>query len=123
MQSIGEGFGVLKKSPYSLDLVRVAKLYQKGSLVSGFMMARTIEALKKDPRLKTIQGYIEESGEGRWTIEEAKREKVPVEIIRKSLEFRVKSRTDKKVSSSFAARLVAALRQVFGGHEVKKKNQ
>src|SRR3989344_2514272 len=58
MQSIGEGFGVLEKSPYSLDLVKVAKLYQKGTLVSGFMMARTIEALGNDPRLEKLEGYI-----------------------------------------------------------------
>ena len=121
MQSIGEGFGGLEKSPYNLDLVKVAKLYQKGTLVSGFMMQRTIEALKNDPKLASIEGYIEESGEGRWTVETAKRLKVPIGIIEKSLEFRTQSRKDKKVSGSFAARLVAALRQAFGGHEVKKK--
>src|SRR3989344_2408504 len=121
MQSIGEGFGVLEKSPYNLDLLKVARLYQKGTLVSGFMMQRTIEALEKDPKLASIEGYIEESGEGRWTVEQAKRLKVPIGIIEKSLEFRTQSRKDKKVSSSFAARLVAALRQAFGGHEVRNK--
>jgi len=121
MQSVGEGFGVLQKSPYNLDLLKVAKLYQKGTLVSGFMMQRTIEALEKDPKLSQIEGYIEESGEGRWTVEQAKKLKVPVEIIEKSLEFRTQSRKDKKVSSTFAARLVAALRAAFGGHEVRNK--
>jgi 6-phosphogluconate dehydrogenase len=121
MQSIGEGFGILEKSPYSLDLLKVAKLYQKGTLVSGFMMQRTIEALEKDPALKSIKGYIEESGEGRWTVEQAKKEKVPAEVIEKSLEFRTKSRKDPKISSTFTARLVAALRNVFGGHEVRSK--
>ncbi|MBI2012407.1 decarboxylating 6-phosphogluconate dehydrogenase [Candidatus Curtissbacteria bacterium] len=134
MQSIGEGFGVLEKSPYDLDLVKVAKLYQKGTLVSGFMMQRTIESLEKDPKLESIEGYIEESGEGKWTVETAKKLEVPAEIIERSLEFRVKSRQDPKVSSTFAARLIAALsstfaarliaalRSVFGGHEVKRKD-
>ncbi|OGE15638.1 hypothetical protein A3J89_01635 [Candidatus Curtissbacteria bacterium RIFOXYB12_FULL_40_6] len=123
MQSIGEGFGVLEKSPYNLDLVKVAKLYQKGTLVSGFMMERTIEALAKDPKLSKLTGFIEDSGEGRWTIDQAKKEKVPVEIIEESLDFRVKSRKDPKIAASFVARMVAALRNVFGGHEVKSKTK
>ncbi len=121
MQSIGEGFGVLEKSPYNLDLLKVAKLYQKGTLNSGFMMARTIEALEKDPKLAAITGYIDASGEGDWTIEQAKEENVPVGIIEASRDFRSRSRQDEAVSGSFAARMVAALRNAFGGHEVKKK--
>lgn len=122
MQSIGEGFGVLEKSPYKLDLLKVAQLYQKGTLNSGFMMARTIEALEKDPDLSQITGYIDASGEGDWTVEEAKKLEVPIDVIEASLEFRTKSRSDQKVSSSFAARVVAAQRNAFGGHEVRKKN-
>ena len=121
MQSIGEGFGVLEKSPYNLDLLKVARLYQKNTLNSGFMMQRTIEALEKDPKLSKIEGFIDSSGEGEWTIEEAKTLDVPVAIIEESFKFRKKSQKDKKVSSTFAARLVAALRNAFGGHEVKKK--
>lgn len=120
MQSIGEGFGVLEKSPYKLDLLKVTKLYQKGTLVSGFMMARAIEALTDDSNLSKIDGYIEASGEGDWTVKQGKKEKVPVEIIEASLNFRTKSRKDKKISSSFAARMVAALRYAFGRHPVKK---
>lgn len=122
MQSIGEGFGVLEKSPYNLNLVKVAKLYQKGTLVSGFMMERTIESLEKDPKLQLIEGAIDATGEGEWTISQAKKQNVPVEIIEASLNFRSRSKQDKKVSSSFAARMVAALRNAFGGHEVKKKS-
>lgn len=121
MQSIGEGFGVLEKSPYNLDLLKVAQLYQKGTLNSGFMMERTIEALVKDPRLSQITGYIDASGEGDWTIDQAKEEGVPVEIIEASRDFRSRSRQDEAVSGSFAARMVAALRNAFGGHVVKKK--
>jgi len=121
MQSIGEGFGVLEKSPYNLDLVKVAKLYQKGTLISGFMMERTIEVFQKDPKLSNIEGFIEASGEGEWTVQEAKKLNLPIEVIETSFNFRTKSRQDPKVASTFAARLVAALRNAFGGHEVKKR--
>ena len=121
MQSIGEGFGVLDKSPYNLDLLKVAKLYEKGTLVSGFMMARTIESLEKDPKLEAIDGYIQASGEGDWTVEEAKEQALPIDAIETSLNFRTKSRQDKKIAASYAARMVAALRNAFGGHEVKKR--
>ena len=121
MQSIGEGFGILEKSPYNLDLIKVAKLYQKGTLVSGFMMARTAESLQSDPKLEKLEGYIEASGEGDWTVEEAGKNNLPVEVIETALNFRTKSRQDKKISSSFAARMVAVLRNAFGGHEVKQK--
>lgn len=122
MQSIGEGFGVLEKSPYNLDLVKVAKLYQKGTLVSGFMTERTIESLENDPKLEKLEGEIDASGEGLWTVDEGKKLGVPVEIIEDSLNFRTRSKIDPKVSTSFAARMVAALRNAFGGHEVKKKS-
>lgn len=121
MQSLGEGFGVLGKSPYSLDLLKVAKLYQKGTLVSGFMLDRAVEVLSNPSILSSIEGYIETSGEAEWTVEQAREEGVPIEIIEKSLEFRRKSQKDTTVQNSFAAKLIAALRQAFGGHEVKKK--
>lgn len=121
MQSLGEGFGVLQKSPYKLDLLKVAKLWQKGTLVSGFLLDRAVEVFQKDQTLKNIQGIIAESGEARWTVEAAKEEKVDVEIIEKSLEFRRRSQADKKIQNSFSAKLVAALRNAFGGHEIKKK--
>jgi len=121
MQSIGEGFGVLEKSPYNLDLVKVARLYTKGTLVSGFMMDRTVESLEKDPKLEQLDGVIDASGEGEWTINEGKKLGVPIDVIEGSFEFRKKSKTDKNISASFAARIVAALRQAFGGHDVKKR--
>ena len=121
MQSIGEGFGVLEKSPYNLDLVKVARLYTKGTLLSGFMMDRTVESLEKDPKLEQLDGVIDASGEGEWTINEGKKLGVPIDVIEESFEFRKKSKTDKNISASFAARLVAALRNAFGGHKVKKK--
>lgn len=121
MQSLGEGFGVLEKAPYKFDLLKVARLYQKGTLVSGFMLDRVVDALEYDPDLSKITGYIEESGEARWTVKQAREENVSVEIIERSLEFRRRSQKDPKVQKSFAAKMVAALRNAFGGHEVNKK--
>src|SRR3990167_4517853 len=116
MQSLGEGFGVLQKSSYNLDLIKIAKLYQKGTLVSGFMLDRTADILSKDSELQNIKGFIEESGEGAWAVEEAKKQNLPIEIIEKSLEFRRKSQKDQRVQNSFAAKMVAGLRSAFGGH-------
>lgn len=120
MQSIGEGFGVLNKSAYSLDLLKVAKLYQKGTLVSGFMMDRTVEALQNDPGLSKIDGVIgSASGETVWTVDEAKSKNLPIDVIERSLEIRRESETDERIQKSFSARMVSALRKAFGGHEVK----
>lgn len=120
MQSLGEGFEVLEKAPYKLDLLKVAKLWQKGTLVSGFMLDRTVEALVNDPKLSSIIGVIAESGEAKWTIDQAKEEGVRVEIIERSLDYRKRSQKDRKIQNSFTAKLVAALRNAFGGHEVKR---
>ncbi len=124
MESIGEGFGLLEKSPYNLDLLKVARLYQKGTLVSGFMMARTIEVLEKDPTLVTMEGIIgKASGETIWAVEEAKEKDIPFEIIEKSLEVRNNSEMDPKIQKSIAAKIVAGLRVAFGGHENKKSSE
>ena len=119
MQGIGEGFEVLEKSKYNFNLVNVAKLWQKGTIISGFLMDRTKDALEKDSGLKNLTGVIAASGEAQWTVDAAKAEDVPVEIIESSLEYRKRSQTDEKIQKSFTARLIAALRKEFGGHEVK----
>lgn len=122
MQSLGEGFEVLEKAPYDLNLVEVAKLYQKGTLVSGFMIDRVAEALEEDPKLSKIDGVIgSASKETIWMMEQAKEEEVPIEIIQASADFRKRSQTDEKIQQSFTARLVSAMRKTFGGHEVKEK--
>ncbi|MBI3984500.1 MAG: decarboxylating 6-phosphogluconate dehydrogenase [Candidatus Levybacteria bacterium] len=121
MQSLGEGFEVLEKSKYNFNLLDVAKLWQKGTLVSGFMLDRAKDALEKNSKLDDIVGVIDASGEALWTIEAAKKENVKVEIIERSLDYRKRSKTDKKIQQSFTARMVAALRREFGGHEVKKR--
>jgi 6-phosphogluconate dehydrogenase len=120
MQSLGEGFEVLEKSKYKFNLLSVAKLWQKGTLVSGFMLDRAVDALYKNPKLKGIVGSIEESGEARWTVEEAKKMGIDVEIIERSLEYRRRSLKDKKIQNSFTAKMVAALRNAFGGHSIRQ---
>ena len=121
MQAIGEGFGVLEKSPYELDLVNVARLWQKGTIVSSFLIDCAKDALEKDASLSEIDGVIDATGEAEWTVNEAKEQGVFAENIEQSLDFRRRSQSEKRVSDSFAARMVAALRFEFGGHKVKKK--
>jgi 6-phosphogluconate dehydrogenase len=121
MQSLGEGFAVLQKAPYRLNLGKVARLYQKGTLVSGFMLDRAVEILGKNPDLKDIKGVIAESGEAKWTVEQAREEGLEVDIIKRSLEYRKRSQTDASIQESYTAKFVAALRNAFGGHEIQKK--
>ncbi|MBI2443394.1 MAG: 6-phosphogluconate dehydrogenase, partial [Candidatus Levybacteria bacterium] len=120
MQALGEGFGVFDKSPYNLDLLEIAKLYQKGTIISGFLMDQAKNALGKDSILSSIEGKIDASGEGEWTVAEAKKEGVPIENIEQSLDFRRRSQTDQAVQDSFAAKMVAALRHEFGGHALHR---
>lgn len=119
MQSIGEGFDVLKNSSYKLDLAKVAKVYGKGAIVSGVLMDRTADVLADD--IEQVQGVIEATGEAEWTVQSAKEEGVDVQIIEDSLEYRKRSKTDKKIQNSFTAKIIASLRNAFGGHSVKKK--
>lgn len=121
MQAIGEGFGVMDKSPYHLDLLEVAKLFTKSTIVSGFLLDRAKDALEKDQTLIDKEGAISASGEGEWTVIQGKEEGVPVENIEQSVEFRKRSQYDEKIQHSYAARMVNALRHEFGGHSVKKK--
>jgi len=121
MQSIGEGFEVLEKSKYGFDLEKVASLYRKNTLISGFMMDRAEEVLGKDPKLKKVTGFIgRASGETVWAIEEAKKMGIEMKIIKASLDYRLRSETDLKIQKSFTARMIAMLRNAFGGHEIKR---
>jgi 6-phosphogluconate dehydrogenase len=124
MQALGEGFGVLAASKYNFDLLKIAKLYQKNTLVSGFMLDRAAEALENDPKLEKIEGVIgSASNETVWTIEEAKKYNVPIESIEQAQNFRVRSESDINIQNSFAAKMVGALRIAFGGHPVKLKDK
>ncbi len=121
MQSLAEGFDVLKNSKYKLDLSKVAKVYSRGAVVSGLLVDLAKDFLEKNPELSGISGVIPRGGEGDWTVAAAKEEKVPVDLIERSVEFRRKSEKDAKIQNSFTAKMINALRNAFGGHEIKKK--
>lgn len=116
MQAYGEGFELLKASQFDLNLGKIARLWNHGSVVRSWLLELIESALKKDPQLAGIKGYVEDSGEGRWTVEEAIDKNVPAPVLMLSLFARFASRQD----DSFAAKVVAALRNEFGGHAVKK---
>lgn len=118
MQSIGEGLELLSGGPYQdMDLVKVTSLWNKGTLLEGFLMKRTQEALEEDPKLEKIQGFVNDTGEGRWAIEVALKHSIPLSLITESLFKRYRSRQD----DSLSAKVVAAMRKAFGGHKVKEK--
>jgi len=118
MQSLSEGFEVLEKSDYKFDLPKIAGLFQKGTIVSGFLLDRMKDALDRG-EYKDYDGEIEASGEGEWTVNTAKEEGIDVEIIERSFEYRKRSKTEEKVKNSTTAKLVSALRREFGGHPVR----
>jgi 6-phosphogluconate dehydrogenase len=120
MQAIAEGFAVLAKSDYKLNLVDVGNNWQRGSIVSSFLVWCAVSALIKDHNLDQFDGYIDAKGEGQWTVDAAKELNVHAPVISESLEFRKRSQYDKGVQGTFVAKMVSALRHEFGGHEIHK---
>ena len=116
MQAYAEGFELLHKSDYGLDLAKVSSLWMRGSVVRSWLLELTVRALADDPQLSTLDGYVEDSGEGRWTLHEAVDAAVPMPVLAASLFARFRSRED----NPFAERMLAALRHQFGGHAVRK---
>ncbi len=117
MQSYAEGFELMQaKQEFNLDLKHIAEIWRYGSVVRSWLLDLVAAALQKDPRLESIQGYVEDSGEGRWTVQESIDLAVPAPVITLALQARFRSRQEQ----SFGGRLLAALRQQFGGHAVKK---
>lgn len=116
LQAYGEGFELLKASQFELELGKIAHLWNQGSVVRSWLLELAEHALQKDPKLASIKGYVEDSGLGRWTVEEAIEKGVPAPVLTLSLFARFASRQD----DSFAAKVIAALRNEFGGHAVKK---
>ena len=117
MQSYAEGFGILEaKKDFNLDLHQIAEIWRFGSVVRSWLLDLTANALKGDQELSDIAGYVSDSGEGRWTVFEAVDLDVPAPIITLSLQQRFISRQQQ----SFANKLLAAMRNQFGGHAVKK---
>src|SRR5437899_2312850 len=116
MQAYAEGFEVLRASEFELDLHEIAGIWRYGSVVRSWLLELLHAAFEQDgSELAGIRGYVEDSGEGRWTIAEAIAENVPVPVITAALFARFASRQDE----SFAAKVNAALRNQFGGHAVR----
>jgi len=117
MQSYAEGFELMHaKQEFNLNLPQIAEIWRYGSVVRSWLLDLTAAALQEDPRLESIQAYVEDSGEGRWTVQESIELSVPTPVITQSLQVRFRSRQEQP----FGAKLLSALRQQFGGHKVKK---
>jgi len=121
MQAYAEGFEAMHKSDYRLDLAKVASLWGQGSVVRSWLLELTADTLQRDPGLRHIKGFIVDSGEGRWMVQDAIDKDIAAPIITMSLFARFRSRADKGAEGTFAEKLVAALRGQFGGHTVVKE--
>ena len=117
MQAFAEGYELLNKKDIIKDVHGTFKAWQRGTVVRSWLLDLLVRALEEDPNLDRIRGYVEDSGEGRWTVEEAIANAVPMPAITASLFARFASRQD----DSPAMKAVAALRNQFGGHAVKEK--
>jgi 6-phosphogluconate dehydrogenase len=116
MQSYAEGFELMQEVDlFDLDLAQLAALWQHGSVVRSWLLELLQRAFEADPGLESIRGYVQDSGEGRWTVHEAIDASVPAPAITAALYARFASRQDE----SFAAKVNAALRNQFGGHAVE----
>ena len=118
MEAYGEGFELLKAAPFAeaLDLEKIAQLWNQGSVVRSWLLELIADALHKDPQLEGIRGVVEDSGEGRWTVQQAVESGVPATALAHALFKRFRSRQEE----SFSDKLLAALRQEFGGHRTVK---
>lgn len=117
MQSIAEGFEILNKSNFDFDYEKVAGVWNNGSIIRSYLMGLTQNAFSKDEKLDGIRGVMHSSGEGKWTVETALDLNVPAPVITLSLMMRYRSLED----DTFTGKVVAALRNEFGGHAVEKK--
>ncbi|MGX7130987.1 phosphogluconate dehydrogenase (NAD(+)-dependent, decarboxylating) [Enterococcus songbeiensis] len=117
MQAIGEGFDLLQHSPYNYNNEKVAEMWNHGSVIRSWLMELAANAFQKDGQLDEIKGIMYSSGEGKWTVEEALKREVAVPVIATSLMMRYRSLEE----DTFTGKVVAALRNEFGGHAVSKK--
>jgi 6-phosphogluconate dehydrogenase len=121
MESLAEGYRVLKEGPYKeLDLAKAGDVWQKSSVVTSTLNKLTAEALHENPTLDGITGFVAESGEARWTLEVAEDNDIPMPSIRASFDVRVASQ---KGETNFATKLLAAMRNKFGGHALNKQGR
>ncbi len=115
MQAYAEGFELLESADWELDLATIADLWNQGSVVRSWLLELAADAFRKDPGLAHISGYVEDTGEGRWTVEQAIARGVPMPVIASSLFMRFRSRQQ----DTFSGKVLAALRNEFGGHAVQ----
>jgi 6-phosphogluconate dehydrogenase len=122
MQAYGEGLDILKgvgqesipaERRYDLDLADITELWRRGSVVSSWLLDLSAISLAEDPELKSYSGYVEDSGEGRWTIQAAIEEAVPADVLTAALYTRFRSRKE----HTFAEKVLSAMRKQFGGHQ------
>lgn len=118
LAAYGEGFEILEKSEYDYDLHQLASIWRYGSVVRSWLLELLELALKEDPTLGDVKGWVADSGEGRWTVQAAIDEDVPAPVITAALMSRFVSRQDE----SYSAKIIAALRNQFGGHAVKAES-
>jgi len=117
MQAFAEGFELMEaKEQFGLDLAQISEIWRYGSVVRSWLLDLISAALKEDPELSSLQAYVDDSGEGRWTVEESIELAVPIPVISASLQARFRSRQE----GPFGVKLLAAMRNQFGGHAVKK---
>ncbi len=119
LAAYGEGFEILERSEFKFDLHQLSKLWLQGSVVRSWLLELAELAFREDPGLASIRGYVDDSGEGRWTVQAAIDEHVPAPVITMALLSRFVSRQN----DSFSAKVVAALRNQFGGHAVKHESE
>jgi 6-phosphogluconate dehydrogenase len=119
MQAYAEGFEIMQKAPFEIDLEGVAHTWQQGSVVRSWLLELAERALKDDPNLDNLKGYVQDSGEGRWTVQAAIDLDVPAPVITQALFARFQSRQP----DAFAMKLLAALRNQFGGHAVVREEK
>ena len=114
LQGYGEGFEIMNASEYDLDLRQIAEVWRHGSVIRSWLLDLIAAAYRRDPQLSALTGYVEDSGEGRWTVQEALDRDVPAPVINLSLIMRLRSRQ----RDSYSAKVIAALRNEFGGHPI-----
>lgn len=117
MQAYAEGFEIMKASEYGLDLHQITKVWNHASVVRSWLLELAESMFEDDPNLSKVKDWVADSGEGRWTVLEAMEKDVPAPVITMSLQARFRSRQDE----SFGAKVLAALRNQFGGHAIKSK--
>ena len=118
MQAYAEGFELMRaKSLFDLDMAQIAEIWRHGSVVRSWLLDLTASALQEDSDLAEIQPWVEDSGEGRWTVEESVELAVPLPVISMALQARFRSRQE----DAFGFKLLAAMRNQFGGHAIKRK--